>query len=181
MPASLSGVLLAAVWSMRRGKDLDKDPVFQARMRDPEFAAGLKGQGKTLIGEVFPRSAYRAVWIFFAIIALVVVLGAFEPLRPSFAGDNGELKPLSMNLVIQMLMLVGGAIILLACKVDHKKIASTAVFKAGMTAVFSVFGVAWMADTFFGAHIDPWKRFSATWLQPRRGLTRWPCSSPPSW
>lgn len=150
-------------------------------MRDPEFAAGLKGQGKTLIGEVFPRSAYRAVWIFFAIIALVVVLGAFEPLRPSFAGDNGELKPLSMNLVIQMLMLVGGAIILLACKVDHKKIASTAVFKAGMTAVFSVFGVAWMADTFFGAHIDPWKRFSATWLQPRRGLTRWPCSSPPSW
>lgn len=59
-----------------------------------------------------------------------------------------------MNLVIQMIMLVAGAIILLSCKVEPAKIASTPVFKAGMTAVFSVFGVAWMADTFFQAHID---------------------------
>ena len=53
-----------------------------------------------------------------------------------------------------MVMLVAGAIILLSCKVDTKKIASTPVFKAGMTALFSVFGVAWMADTFFQSHID---------------------------
>ncbi len=59
-----------------------------------------------------------------------------------------------MNLVIQMVMLVAGAIFLIFCDVDNKKIASTPVFKAGMTAVFSVFGVAWMADTFFEAHID---------------------------
>lgn len=154
MPASFSGVVLAAVWSIRRGKDLDKDPVFQERMKDPEFAAQVNGKGKTLIGEVFPPSAYRAVWIVFGIIALVVFLGAVEPLRPSFPDEDGALKPLSMNLVIQMLMLVGGAVILLTCKVDHKRIASTAVFKAGMTAVFSVFGVAWMADTFFSAHLD---------------------------
>ena len=36
IPASLSGVLLAALWSMRRGKDLDDDPEFQARIADPE-------------------------------------------------------------------------------------------------------------------------------------------------
>ena len=154
MPASLSGVLLAALWSLRRGKDLDKDPAFQERMKDPEFAAQLEGQGQTLIGKTFPPSAYRAVWIFFTVIILVVILGAFESLRPSFPDDDGAAKPLSMNLVIQMLMLVGGAIMLIACKVNHRKIASTAVFKAGMTAVFSVFGVAWMADTFFSAHLD---------------------------
>lgn len=154
IPASLSGVLLAALWSVRRGKDLDQDPIFQENMKDPECAARIHSQSKTLIGEVFPKTAYRSVWIFFAAIALVVALGAAESLRPVFPNDAGVDKPLSMNLVIQMLMLVAGAVILLWCRPDHGKISSTPVFKAGMTAVFSVFGVAWMADTFFDAHID---------------------------
>ena len=31
-------------------------------------------------------------------------------------------------------------------------LAPTSALKSGLTAVFSVFGVAWMADTFFAAH-----------------------------
>ncbi|MBM0261807.1 anaerobic C4-dicarboxylate transporter [Corynebacterium macginleyi] len=154
LPASLCGVLLAALWSLRRGKDLDKDPVFQERMKDPEFAAHIEESADSLIGKEFSREAKRSVIVFLVAIACVVLLGAFEFLRPLVPGDDGELSPVSMNLVIQMVMLVAGAIILLSCKVDTKKIASTAVFKAGMTAVFSVFGVAWMADTFFQSHID---------------------------
>ena len=154
IPASLSGVLLASLWSLRRGKDLEDDPVFQERMKDPAFAASIKDSSHSLLGEKFAKSAYNSVWIFLGAIAFVVVLGAFEALRPAWPDDAGELKPLSMNLTIQMVMLFAGAMILLFCKPDHKKIASTPVFKAGMTAVFSVFGVAWMADTFFGAHID---------------------------
>lgn len=154
IPASLCGVLLAALWSLRRGKDLDKDPVFQEKMRDPEFAAAVKDSSHSLIGETFSASAKRSVVIFLIAIACVVLLGAFEFLRPLVPGDDGELNPVSMNLVIQIIMLVAGAIILLSCEVDSKKIATTPVFKAGMTAVFSVFGVAWMADTFFEAHIE---------------------------
>lgn len=154
IPASLSGVLLAAVWSLRRGKDLEDDPVFQERMKDPAFAESIQKSSHSLLGEQFPKSAYNSVWIFLGAIAFVVVLGAFEALRPAWPDDAGDLKPLSMNLTIQMVMLFAGAMILLFCKTDHKKIASTPVFKAGMTAVFSVFGVAWMADTFFAAHID---------------------------
>ncbi|MCZ9308707.1 anaerobic C4-dicarboxylate transporter [Corynebacterium uberis] len=154
LPASLCGVLLAALWSVRRGKDLDQDPEFQRRLQDPEFREQVYSHSETLIGKVFPASAFRAMYIFFTGIIVVVVLGAFDGLRPSFPGKDGTLTPLSMNLVIQMVMLVSGAAILLSCKVEHAKIASTAVFKAGMTAVFSVFGVAWMADTFFGTHID---------------------------
>lgn len=154
IPASLSGVILAALWSLRRGKDLDKDPVFQEKMKDPEFAKTTSASSHSLLDEVFPASAKRSVAVFLSAIAIVVILGAFDVLRPSFPNEDGELKALSMNLVIQMVMLVAGAIILIFCDVDNKKIASTPVFKAGMTAVFSVFGVAWMADTFFEAHID---------------------------
>lgn len=154
IPASLAGVIAASLWSLHRGKDLDKDPVFQERMKDPEFAKSINESSHSLIGEKFPKSAVNSVWIFLAAIAFVVVLGAFESLRPSWPDSNGNPKALSMNLAIQMVMLFAGALILLFCKVDHKAIASTPVFKAGMTAVFSVFGVAWMADTFFSAHMD---------------------------
>jgi len=198
LPASLSGVLVAALWSMRRGKDLDDDPEFQARIADPEqyayiygndaavsedstlltpqlvgAAAGAGGGGSgeddvhpvhpatgthaggspaTLMGKAFPREAFWSTWIFFAGIAAVVVMGAFEKLRPTFEVD-GKASALSMNLVIQMAMLVAGAFILLFCKVKPAEINNGSVFKAGMTAIFAVFGVAWMADTFFSAHL----------------------------
>lgn len=64
---------------------------------------------------------------------------------------------LSMNLVIQMMMLIAGAVMLMACKVNASAISNGAVFKAGMVAIFSVFGVAWMSDTFFRAHLDELK------------------------
>ena len=147
LPSSLCGVLVAALWSLRRGKDLDKDPVFQEKLKDPEFQKTLYAKSETLIGKTFPKQAYRSIWIFFGAIAVVTVLGASDHLRPAFPNDAGKVAPMSMNLVIQMVMLLAGAIILLTCKVESNKIASTQVFKAGMTAVFSVFGVAWMADT----------------------------------
>jgi len=44
--------------------------------------------------------------------------------------DTGDkLKPLSMNLVIQM-MLIAGAVILIGCKVKSADIANGQVFKA---------------------------------------------------
>jgi anaerobic C4-dicarboxylate transporter DcuB len=153
LPASFAGVLLAALWSMRRGKDLDDDLDFQRKISDPEQRAIVYGAHDTLIGIVFPKQAFRSAWIFFAGIAAVVVLGAFPGLRPSFEIE-GETAPLSMNLAIQMAMLVAGALILLFCKVKPADVNNGTVFKAGMTAIFAVFGVAWMADTFFSAHIE---------------------------
>lgn len=55
-----------------------------------------------------------------------------------------------MNTVIQMMMLIAGAVMLMVCKVNASAISGGAVFKAGMVAIFSVFGVAWMSDTFSG-------------------------------
>lgn len=154
IPATFCGVLVAALWSLRRGKDLDKDPEFQARIADPVQREYIYAGGSTLLDTVFPKSAYRATGIFFLTIAIVVLMGAFEGLRPMLPAEDGSMKRLSMNLVIQMLMLVAGATIMLVCKVKTSEVPNTNVFKAGMVAIFSVFGVAWMAETFFGAHIE---------------------------
>lgn len=158
IPASFCGVLLAALWSLRRGKDLDKDPEFQQLIADPEKRAYVYGdggsEGATLLDKVYPKQAYWAVGIFFTAIAVVVLLGAFTDLRPVYSGEDGEPTRLSMTLVIQMFMLVAGAVIMLVCHVKMAEVPNSAVFKAGMSAIFSVFGVAWMAETFFQSHLD---------------------------
>ena len=142
LPGSLCGVLLAALWSMRRGKDLDEDPVFQEKLKDPGFRDYVYADSDSLIGKSFPKEAYRSVAIFFSAILVVVVLGTSTALRPKFpTGKGGAAEPLSMNLVIQMIMLLGS------------KINRGPVYRSGMTAIFSVFGVAWMTETFMGAHI----------------------------
>lgn len=154
MPSTFLGVIAAAAWSLRRGKDLETDEEFQEKLKDPEQRDYIYGESATLLDKTFPKEAYWATGIFFAAIAAVVILGAFSGLRPAF---GPKLQPLSMNLVIQMMMMVAGAVILMSCKVNNREIANGTVFKAGMVAIISVFGVAWMADSFFEAHFKELK------------------------
>ncbi len=156
IPSSLFGVLMAAFWSLKRGKELKDDQDFQQKIADPKQREYIYGNTETLLNHVFPKQAYWSTWIFFAAIVIVVLLGSVSELRPSFE-SAGKIKPLSMNLVIQMMMLIAGAVILIGCKVKSADIASGPVFKAGMVAIFSVFGVAWMSDTFFQAHLGELK------------------------
>lgn len=88
------------------------------------------------------------MWIFLASIAVVALLGAFSELRPAFDG-----KPLSMVLVIQMFMLLSGALIIIITKTNPASISKNEVFRSGMIAIVAVYGIAWMAETMFGAHM----------------------------
>ena len=63
-----------------------------------------------------------------------------------------------MTPTIQLLMLAIAATIMLSCNVKSSDVASGSVFKSGMVAIVSVFGVAWMADTYFGAYIPAMKK-----------------------
>jgi len=42
---------------------------------------------------------------------------------------------------------------MMSCKVNSRDVSKGPVFQAGMVAIVSVFGVAWMSDTFFQAHL----------------------------
>ena len=88
------------------------------------------------------------MWIFVGAIAVVALLGAIEPIRPTAGG-----KPMSMVLTIQMFMLMAGALIIVFTKTNPAEIGKNEVFRAGMIAVVAVFGVAWMADTVFEANL----------------------------
>ena len=148
IPSTLFGVLLIGIFSWFRGKDLDKDPVFQKLISDPEGHKSVYGESTTLLDQKLTRQQWTAMWIFIAAIGVVAVLGAVQSLRPLVGG-----KPLSMVLTIQMFMLMAGALIIVLTRTNPAAIGKTEVFRAGMIAVVAVYGVAWMADTVFEANL----------------------------
>ena len=153
IPSTLCGVLMIGIYSWFRGKDLDKDPEFQALIADPDNRVRVYGDTATLLGKTLSRDQWVAMWIFLGAIAVVAILGAFPQLRPII-----DKKPMNMVLTIQMFMLMAGALILIFTKTDASLIGKSEVFRAGMIAVVAVFGIAWMADTMFEAHLETVKR-----------------------
>lgn len=158
IPATFVGVLVTGLWSLSRGKDLDKDIDFQSRLADPEQRAYIYGEtgdnsGSSLANLELPKTAYWATIIFIVGIVIIAIFGSFPQFLPHFPNAKGVLKPLSMTLAIQMLMLVMATVIMLVCRVKVSDVTNGSVFKAGMVAVVSVYGVAWMAETYFGAYL----------------------------
>jgi anaerobic C4-dicarboxylate transporter DcuB len=156
MPAGLVGVLAAAAWSLNRGKDLDQDPEYQGRLQDPKFRAALEGSVTTL-DKKLPATAKLSVALFFGGVGFIVLLA----LRDTVARAGISLpqllpvidgKAVPMTTVVQFVMLAFGAFILFTTKVKAADIAKSSVFSAGMIAVVSIFGIAWMSDTFVSAN-----------------------------
>ncbi|MCC4798241.1 anaerobic C4-dicarboxylate transporter [Enterovibrio norvegicus] len=145
VPATLFGTLLMSLYSMKRGKELDDDPEYQARLKDPEWRERILNTTATSLDEVLPKSARNAVLIFLASIVTIVVIAMVPEVRTITEGS----KPISMSVIIQMMMLCFGGVILLATKTDPRDVPNGVVFKSGMVAAIAIFGIAWMSDTYF--------------------------------
>lgn len=166
IPATFIGVLFAAAWSYRRGKDLADDPEFQKLIQDPEQKEYVYGNTESLLDKHLPASSYHATMIFFAGILVIAVLGNFPSLLPAFAAKAGAApKPISMTVVIQMIMLLISALILILCNTKAKEVGNSQVFRSGVIALVSVYGVAWMADTYFASHMTLLKAFLGNIVQ----------------
>jgi anaerobic C4-dicarboxylate transporter DcuB len=145
IPATAIGVFVAALWSLRRGKDLDKDEEFQERMKDPFFRSQLE-EGATVLDQKVSTKAKIAVQIFFAGVVAIVLIALLK-LAPVI-----DKKPVSMTLIVQIVMLTAGAAILAYTRVKTAQIAASSIFTAGMVAVIAIMGIAWMSDTFIDAN-----------------------------
>ncbi|ARC93757.1 anaerobic C4-dicarboxylate transporter [Vibrio coralliilyticus] len=145
VPATLFGTLLMSLYSLKRGKELNDDPEYQARLQDPEWRKRIESTTATSLDEVLPASARNAVLIFLASIVTIVIIAMVPEIRTVVEGD----KPIKMSVIIQMMMLCFGGVILLATKTDPRDVPNGVVFKSGMVAAIAIFGIAWMSDTYF--------------------------------
>ncbi|GMM87718.1 MULTISPECIES: anaerobic C4-dicarboxylate transporter [Vibrio] len=145
VPATLFGTLLLSLYSLKRGKELNDDPDYQARLKDPEWKKRIESTTATSLDEVLPTSARNAVLIFLLSIVVIVIVAMVPEIRTIVDGE----KPIKMSVIIQMMMLCFGGVILLATKTDPRDVPNGVVFKSGMVAAIAIFGIAWMSDTYF--------------------------------
>ena len=149
IPACLVGILLASTASYKRGLDLDKDPEFQKRLQDPAQREYIYGNSATTLNQTISPEARRAVYIFLAALAVIVLFAAVPSLLPTFDMGDGKTERLKMNLVIQIVMISAAALMIIFCKASPKKAVGGAVWQSGMVAVVAIYGIAWMANTYF--------------------------------
>ena len=159
MPSTILGIAIACIFVNKMGKELKDDPEYQRRLKDPAyqeiFAAQVsESEMESGVGE---RSAKISLSIFIFAAILVVILGSSNDFRPSFAQADGTMKVLTMPHTIEIIMLTAGALIIMLCKPDGTAITRGSVFHAGMRAAMAIFGVAWLGDTLFNAHLDELK------------------------
>lgn len=148
IPATIIGVLVGALFSMKVGKELIDDPEYQKRL-----AEGYLNTKKVEIKDIHnKRHAMTSVIVFILATVFIVFFGSFDSLRPSFIMD-GETVKLGMSAIIEIVMLSAAALILLLTKTDGMKATQGSVFPAGMQAVIAIFGIAWMGDTFLQGNL----------------------------
>ena len=186
-PACICGLMAAAAASYHRGLDLDKDPEFQAKLKDPVQREYIYGSNATTLDKEIPQSAKNAVYVFLGALCVIVAFAIFQDVLPSyttikavkgapdFTFDDGTVASaaalakakvfipgiteysfiqLKMNVVIQIVMISAAAIMILFCKASPAKAVRGAVWQSGMVAVVAIFGIAWLADTYFSNYTN---------------------------
>ncbi|MDA3043329.1 anaerobic C4-dicarboxylate transporter [Campylobacter sp. VBCF_05 NA6] len=250
IPSTFFGMLCISTYSVFRGKSLEKDEEFQAKLKDPEQRKIIYGSddAKSLVGVKLPQKQWNVMYIFLSAIVVVAVLGYYKQLRPTWsiskdaaivnivdAGDSSKVldkvkisdgtmmlsgaetkmsvkkdksklsqtaqgvevkdkdgktykvsqdganvtyvnakgetktyenakidvatstkgsKTLGMVDTIQMFMLLAAAIMMIYSGIKAGTIAQNEIFHSGMIALVAIYGISWMADTMFHAHID---------------------------
>lgn len=152
IPATILGTLAGVVVCWKKGKELEKDPVFLEKMKDPEFAALIETDVQESKAPLLPGAKVSVV-IFGLAVLLIVLVGAFPGLLPSFGEGKSNMAVdatghIKMAAVIELVMLAAAAAIMLLCRTTAAAVAKASLFNSGAQAVVSIFGVVWMSATF---------------------------------
>ncbi len=152
IPACIIGILIGALSVYKMGKELNEDPEFLEKMKDPAFAQSIDRESETGKHEIKP-GAKTAVLIFGIAILLVVLFGAFPALVPNVGAGAANFAvnadgTVKMGTLIEVITLTASAAIMLITKTSANNVVKASLFTSMASAVVSVFGVVWMSSTF---------------------------------
>ena len=155
IPSTIIGVIVGILFVLKRGKDLNEDPEFLEKMKDPAFAKSMEEDTKQT-ATVLKPGAVSSVAIFGAAVLFVVLLGSFPFLLPEFSDKEGFAPGFAVNnagqvqmpSMIMMVMLAAAGFIILFCKTTAAQVTKASLFSSAGSATIAVFGVVWMSSTF---------------------------------
>lgn len=151
-PAVLLGLMIGAATVCKKGKELADDPEYLEKVKAGLFAD--KTQAKAMGTEGGnTRQAKFSVVLFLLAALTVVLVGTFPELRPHVTNAAGKASQVSMTHMIELIMLVVSALMVIFCKAKPDDVIRTSVFRAGMMGVVTVFGLAWMSDTWIANNL----------------------------
>lgn len=148
VPSTFIACMIGAFVSSKIGKELAEDEEYLRRLK-----IGHIPPKNNKMGGGTPTSSKIAVFLFLTGVLLIVLLGSFENLRPTWI-NHGELIRMNMAVSIEMIMLSVAALIIILCRPNVENIVGGSIFQAGVTAVIAIFGIAWMGDTFFHGNLE---------------------------
>jgi anaerobic C4-dicarboxylate transporter DcuA len=149
IPATLLGSLLGALAVMWKGPELKDDPIYQERL-----SKGLIEAPETqpvLAGEDLTR-ARGSVIVFLTAALLVVALGLFPSMRPSYSASvAGEehIEQVAMAPAIMIVMLAAAGLNMLVFRASPVATVKGSIMNAGMVALISIAGLGWLGSSFF--------------------------------
>ena len=156
VPASLIAILVASFVQNRIGKELVDDPEYRRRVKEGIINPEQDAKNMEQMEEhPNPRAKYSVI-AFLVAVVMIVIFGSVPSLRPSFMVD-GETVRMGMPETIEVVMMAMSAVILLVGKAKVQDAVKGNVFGAGMNAMVSIFGIAWMGDTFFNGNLEFFK------------------------
>lgn len=140
IPSTLLGSIVGVLFMWNKGKNWNEDPnllSFQTEHLKNEQIV-LKASKQTML----------SVMLFAMAVIAVSFFGLFPEFLPKFVTETGELATLKVSTLIQVVMFATAGIITLTTQISSKALTDSPVFKTGMEAMISIFGVVWMTDTF---------------------------------
>jgi len=146
IPSTLIGVLAGAFAVRKMGVELEEDPVYRDRLARGELASDASKGPRTV-----SRAAKWPVLLFLGAVVVITILGLAPSLRPDFL-VNGKPEKLSMVFSVSLVTLGATALILFVSKIKPDAVVTGSVMKAGIVAVISILGIAWLGSTFFESH-----------------------------
>jgi anaerobic C4-dicarboxylate transporter DcuA len=149
VPATLLGSVLGALSVMWKGPELANDPIYQDRLAKGLIEASATGV-KLEAGDL--TRARGSVAVFLLTAVLVVILGLFPALRPSYPAMSGAqegVEQLDMAPAIMILMLAAAGINMLLFRASAAASVKGSIMQAGTVALISIAGLGWLGSSFF--------------------------------
>jgi anaerobic C4-dicarboxylate transporter DcuA len=144
VPATLVGVIVAALVQTRVGVELDFDPEYRRRVASGELTEE-ENTGDLTPASLHPRAALSACMFLLAVV-IVVACGLCPSIRK--VGPADARITVTMPMTIAMVMLGVAAAILVFGGAKAAAIVKTKTCQAGITAIVGILGLAWLGDTF---------------------------------
>ena len=157
LPAGLFGAAVAALISSFQGVDLDKDPIFQARMKAGLVSMTSKEQQEAPL----PKGAQLSVGIFLLAVVFIVMMLLFKKEIGHTLGSRD---------IIVITMLFISLLMYWFCDVKLTKIKESSIFHGGYESLIVILGICWLSSTVIGVYIPTIKEQATALLAQYPGL-----------